>query len=71
MDTHFLPQVLAKDGQISQSARSWQGTSLRCRSVEKDEDAECLLSHRITPCQLRNVLVSLSTGPSARPLVCP
>ena len=71
METHLLPQVLAKDGQISQSARSWQGTSLRCRSVGKDEDAECLLCHRIMPCQLCNVIVLLSTGPSARPLVCP
>ena len=49
MDTHDLPQVPAKDGQIPQSALRWQGTSLRCRSVEKDEDAECLLSHRPTP----------------------
>ena len=30
-----IPQVPAKDGQISQSARSGQRTSLRCRSVEK------------------------------------
>ena len=34
-NTHFLPRVPAKGGQIPQSARSWQGTSLRCRSFEK------------------------------------
>ena len=33
MGTHFLPQVLAKSGQISQSARSWQRTFLRRASA--------------------------------------
>ena len=70
MDTHVSPQVPAKYGQIPQSARSWQGMSLRCRSVEKDADAECLLSHRVTPCWLRNVNVPLSAGASSQPPVC-
>ena len=48
-----------------------QGTSLRCTSVEKDADAECLLSHRVTTCWIRNLSVPLSAGPFARPPVCP
>ena len=46
--THFLPQMPTKNGKIPQSARSRQGTSLRRGSVERDADAECLFSPRVS-----------------------
>ena len=59
-----------KNGQTPQSTHSRQGTSLRLGSAERDADAECPLSARVTTCRLRDVFVPMSTGPFARPPVC-
>ena len=66
-----LPQVPAKNGQISQSARSWQRTFLRRAQVlKKMQMPSVLLSPRFTPCWLCDVTVSLAIGPSARAPAC-